>query len=131
MLLLGDTSQVGLLARVDCVLLNAISVLGEVQLHLVERLALVQTNLNATSAKADSFHVVLIDGGRDDVAGTRHLLELTGIEVLGQVCDVEVDDAWGILHCIVVVQGRFAGYKIVASKHGLLLGLRFSSWHRE
>lgn len=69
-LLWTGTRHVWLLARITSVLVNHHALIREVQHEVIQVLVRVQTDLDAASASADTLHVVLVEGDRDDVTCT-------------------------------------------------------------
>lgn len=54
---------------------DTITIFGKVKAHSVKSFSLVEADLDTASSKADSFHLVLVNCGGDDVTGSRHLLK--------------------------------------------------------
>lgn len=85
-------SQVRSLPRVILVHVHRVAGADEVESHLVDGLALVQSDLEATLAGANALKVVLRDLGGHYVLHVGHSLQRLLVKVLRKPSDVDVDD---------------------------------------
>jgi hypothetical protein len=72
--LLGNTRHNWLLSRVLLIITHLVTETREIHLHFIHGLALVQTDLDATIAGANTAEVILLYGGADHVLASAHLL---------------------------------------------------------
>lgn len=130
---LGRSGHGWFLARVVFVISHHHTGLGKVQLDVFEVLVAVKSDLDAASSEANALHVVLIEGGRDNVTRARHLFDSNRVNVGIQVLKLEVDDARlaGGYDLVVGSQARLARDRVVAGEHCLLNGFRLTASDRE
>lgn len=127
--LLGWACHGWLLTRVTFMSFNHDTLGCEVQLDVIQVLVLVESDLDATSTAAHTFHVVFIERDRDNMTSTGHFLNFDLVNILTQVLKLEIDDtdvtSW--LVCVVGCERRLTGDGVVTSEHGLLSGLGLAS----
>ena len=103
----------------------------EVQLDVLQSLLGVQADLDASSSRADTLHVILVEGCRDDVFGAGHFLYTNQVGIARQILQHKVDnlDLSRLAHSVVCIQGGLSSDGVVAGKHGLLSRLGLVTRH--
>lgn len=90
-IILGWTRHLRSLSCVVLVHIDGVAGSDEVQSHLVESFALVESDLDPAFAGANTFQVVLVHRCIDHVLHVGHSSQRLRIEVLGQTFDVDVN----------------------------------------
>lgn len=127
-LLAGNPCHIGLLARVNAMLLHEDAFSQEVQLDLIGRFAVVQSELDSASASACSQQVVLIDHRADHVLAPSDLPQRLCLGLRFETRHDQVDHL-RLARRIVVLQTGLAGFEVVTREHGLLGGLSLAASH--
>jgi len=129
-LLSWDARDDWALSGVLRVLGHADALLQEVEFHLLDVLAVVQTDLDATSATANALHIVLFNGGFENVFAGGDLFQVLCVRAWGQVTHNKVYDIGLGLHTrLVVPETRSSEFEVVAGEHGLFGRFRLSTGH--
>jgi hypothetical protein len=89
--LFGASSHNGLLPRVLLEFGDFEAETHEVHFNFLNGLALVQTNLNATIARADAADVILLYDSADHVLATADLFEGAGLTVIRKISNNKID----------------------------------------